>query len=114
MTYKAEYKPSELLCPVNYKWVDFESAKKRLEEESPIRHCCALYNEPPSAKNVSNGAERPRFGVDDITLDIGEKEPHLVQVEMLNKEGREFVAPHVNEFVAEVGDICHKFIIKLR
>ena len=114
MTYKAEYKPSELLCPVNQKWVDFEDGKKRLEECSPIRHCCALFNDSTSPKQESNVA-KPRFRIEDITLDIGEKEPHLVQVGMLNKQGREFIDPHVNEFVSEVGtEMCSKFVIKLR
>jgi hypothetical protein len=108
MTYKAEYKPSELLCPVNLKWVDFDIGKKRLEESSPIRHCCALSDCPVS------GVES-KFRIEDITLDIGEKEPHLVQVGMLSTQGREFVDPHVTEFVSEVGaDMSHAFIIKLR
>ena len=107
MTYKAEYKPSELLCPVNLKWVDFEVGKKRLDESSPIRHCCALSDCPASG-------EESEFGIEEITLDIGETE-HFVQVGMLSKQGREFVDPHVNEFVSEVGaDISHSFIIKLR
>ena len=108
MTYKAEFKPSELLCPVNLKWVDFDIGKKRLEESSPIRHCCALSDCPAS------GVES-KFRIEDITLDIGEKEPHLVQVGMLSTQGREFVDPHVTEFVSEVGaDMSHAFIIKLR
>mmetsp|Transcript_20867 Transcript_20867/g.45222 ORF Transcript_20867/g.45222 Transcript_20867/m.45222 type:complete len:960 (+) Transcript_20867:86-2965(+) len=114
MSYKAEYKPSELLCPMNLKWVDFEVGKKRLEECSPIRHCCALYTDSPSLEKEPNDA-KPKFRIEDIMLDIGEKEPHLVQVGMLNKQGREFIDPHVFEFVKEVGiDMCRSFIIKLR
>mmetsp|Transcript_34002 Transcript_34002/g.72484 ORF Transcript_34002/g.72484 Transcript_34002/m.72484 type:complete len:673 (-) Transcript_34002:25-2043(-) len=114
MTYKAEYKPSELLCPVNMKWVDFDDGKKRLEECSPIRHCCALFTDSRSVEQSSN-ASKPGFKVEDITLDIGEKEAHLVQVGMLNRQGREFIDPHVNEFVSEVGiNMCSKFVIKLR
>jgi hypothetical protein len=108
MTYKAEYKPSELLCPVNLNWVDFEVGKKRLEEFSPIRHCCAL-SDCQASYNFGS-----KFRIEEVTLDIGEKEPHLVQVGMLDKKGREAVDPHVMEFVSEVGaDISHAFIIKL-
>jgi len=42
MKYKAEYKPSELLCPSKNVWVDFEVAKERLEARSPVRHCCNI------------------------------------------------------------------------
>ncbi|KAL7544907.1 hypothetical protein ACHAWF_008277 [Thalassiosira exigua] len=112
MTYKAEYKPSELLCPVTLKWVRFEDAKKRLEECSPIRHCCALYDGPP-LDPITN---KSKSMLDDITLDIsgGYGTPHLVQFRMLNKSGKEHVGPHVSEFASEVGlDLCPKFIIKL-
>ncbi|KAL7537616.1 hypothetical protein ACHAXR_007964 [Thalassiosira sp. AJA248-18] len=114
MTYKAEYKPSELLCPVNLKWVDFEVGKKKLEECSPIRHCCALYTSPPTPEEESDD-DMPKFKKDHITLDIGQGEQHFVQVGMLNRQGREYIDPHVNEFVSEVGglEMCKKFIIKL-
>ncbi len=111
MTYKAEYKPSELLCPVHLKWVDFQVGKKRLEEFSPIRNCCALF----AADEGPNDAAKPSFGIEDITLDIGEEEPYLIQVGMLNEQGRELVFPVVMEFAKEVGiDLCHYFTIKLR
>jgi hypothetical protein len=110
MTYKAEYKPSELLCPVNLSWVDFEVGKKRLEEFSPIRHCCAMSD----CRELKEFRES-KLRIEEVTLDIGEKEPHLVQVGMLDKQGREIVDPHVTEFVSEVGaDFSHAFIIKLR
>ena len=114
MTYKADYKPSELLCPVNMKWVDFEIGKKRLDKCSPIRHCCALSTDSPSSEQESNVAP-PIFRIEDMLLDIGEKEPHIVQAGMLNRQGREFIDPHVRKFVSEVGiDMCSKFVIKLR
>ena len=113
MTYKAEYKPSELLCPVHLKWVEYETAKKRLEEFSPVRHCCALYADSSSEEDSDDA--KPKCTIDDIALDIGERGPHIVHVGMLNPSGREFIEPHVNEFVSEVGiDMCSKFIIKLR
>ena len=109
MTYKAEYKPSELLCPFNLKWVDFAVGKKRLEELSPLRHCCALFSE----SNLPDGEDSTT--IDDIILDIGDDEPHLVNFGMLNSEGRDFILHHVQDFMDEVGiDLSQHFIIKLK
>ena len=110
MTYKSDYKPSELLCPVTLRWVDYEAAKKRLEKDSPIRHCCALSAEPPSKAAPE---EKPDFTAEDILLDIGGDEP--ITMRMLNKQGRDFIDPYVNDFISEVGlDLCRQFIVKLR
>ena len=116
MTYKAEYKPSELLCPVNLKWVDYEAGKKRLEQCSPLRHCCALTDPSTSDEEETEGDRaKPKFRIEDVMLDIGEGEQHLLQVGMLSQSGREYIDPHVNEFVTEVGhEMCRKFVIKLR
>jgi len=58
MVYKAEYRPSELLCPSSGRWVDFEVAKQRLDAYSPVRHCCALYVEGEGA--ASSGCDGGR------------------------------------------------------
>ncbi|KAL3776755.1 hypothetical protein HJC23_013933 [Cyclotella cryptica] len=114
MIYKAEYKPSELLCPVNFKWIDFEVAKNRLEKKSPIRHCCALY------EGESTDDERKQQGlrIESIVLDIGESggagEINLLNVGMLTREGRKMIDPLIREFVHEVGpDLARKLIVKL-
>ena len=109
MTYKADYKPSELLCPVNLKWVDFEVGKKRLEERSPVRHCCALLDNDSTTLECSDIAKQR--AVDDVALDIG----GFVKVGMLNQQGKDFVEPHVREFIDEVGiELSRHFVIKLR
>jgi len=131
MIYKAEYKPSELLCPVNLKWVDFEVAKRVLEERSPVRHCAPLWDE--SLEEEDTGAdvdcdvavaqtwtcEKPkkkRVGfdndIDDVAIDIGAGA--YVSVGHLNEEGRTLIDPIVHEFVREVGiDMCDNLVIKL-
>jgi arginine-tRNA-protein transferase len=109
MIYKAEYKPSELLCPVNYKWVGFEDGKKKLEANSPIRHCCALSE--GNNKEDANG-----FKVEGLVLDIGgdPNENNMIRVGQLNSNGRELIDPIVNEFANEVGfDLCNRFVLKL-
>lgn len=116
MNYKAEYKPSELLCPVTSKWVDFETARKVLEERSPDRHCCALFDVPHSAEDETSDAANKQSFVDKMALDIGTtaEESQVVRVDMLNGQGRELVDPVVTEFVNEVGvDICSRFVLKL-
>eukprot|EP00797_Seminavis_robusta_P033090 Sro75_g041040.2 (786) ;mRNA; r:27365-29722 len=45
MRYKAEYRPSELLCPTTYKWVDAMLAQRIIQTYSPVQHCCTLYYE---------------------------------------------------------------------
>jgi arginine-tRNA-protein transferase len=116
MNYKAEYKPSELLCPVTSKWVDFETAKKVLEERSPDRHCCALFDVTHSAEDEASITAMKQSAVDKMALDIGTspEESQVVRVNMLNGQGRELVDPVVKEFVNEVGvDMCSRFVIKL-
>jgi len=116
MNYKAEYKPSELLCPVTSRWVDFETAKKVLEERSPDRHCCALFDVTHSAEDEASITAMKQSAVDKMALDIGTspEESQVVRVNMLNGQGRELVDPVVNEFVNEVGvDMCSRFVIKL-
>lgn len=45
MRYKAEYRPSELLCPTTYRWVPATLAQRILPLLSPVQHCCTLYYE---------------------------------------------------------------------
>ena len=54
MRYKADFKPSMLLCPTYKKWVDFEEAKEKLNRLSPIRHCCTLATVPSSNLHLDN------------------------------------------------------------
>ena len=42
MKYKAQYRPSQLLCLSHYKWVEFDEAKKRIEQFFP-KYCPTLY-----------------------------------------------------------------------
>lgn len=117
MNYKAEYKPSELLCPVTSTWVDFEVGKNVLDQKSPDRNCCALVEVPHSVEDEASNAERKLSCVDKMALDIGmsPNDPQeVIKVEMLNGQGRELVDPVVKEFINEVGiDLCDRFVIKL-
>ena len=66
-----------------------------------------------SESNLPDGEDSTT--IDDIILDIGDDEPHLVNFGMLNSEGRDFILHHVQDFMDEVGiDLSQHFIIKLK
>ena len=136
MSYKAEYKPSELLCPATARWVDFEAAKERLDTHSPVRHCCALSLTDPSDGREGHGNPhhpRERSGrqapIEAVSLNIGSgggggaplppeagggQQQPSVTVGMLNRQGRAIVTPLVEEFIDEVGpEVSRRCIIQL-
>lgn len=123
MRYKAEYKPSELLCPGRGKWTDFEDAKVRLEARSPIRNCCnvstpdeeyygntknnnAHVNSPISDQSEMNAT------VENILFDIGAGS--YLTITMVTDEAQEIVRPLLEDFVKEIGhDVAAQCIVKL-
>ena len=133
MVYKAEYKPSELLCPTTNRWMDFEIAKKILDERSPVRQCCTLFlGSIPKEKNEDDERHSNRSSlrrnslyteehkaalVDSMLLDIGDiggEGPPPITVSMLNPEGRTMVDPLIKEFIDEVGfDVSRRCRIRL-
>lgn len=135
MVYKAEYKPSELLCPTTNRWVDFEIAKNILDERSPVRQCCTLFlesvpkennkederhsnsNRSSLCRNSFYTEEHKSALVDSMLLDIGGvggQETPPITVSMLNPEGRAMVDPLIKEFIDEVGfDVSRRCIIRL-
>jgi len=124
MKYKAEYKPSDLLCPTTKKWVDFEVAKPLLENSSP-KDCCTLAvenhkYEPDSeitptscileddttTTATSNGSDQNI--VNDILIAIGQSNDstdysHHITVSMLNSYGQKIIVPLIQDFVSAVG-----------
>ena len=132
MVYKAEYKPSELLCPTTNRWVEFEVAKKILDEHSPVRQCCTLFtfanatneedderhsNRSPLRCNSLYTKQHKSALLDSMMLDIGDvggKGSPPITVSMLNPEGRRIVDPLIREFIEEVGfDVSRRCIIRL-
>lgn len=122
MRYKAEYKPSDILCPVRGVWVDFEVAKKRLEARSPVRHCCDL-STPCIREKVANGdinlPSETNQGVENgvnlncIWLSLAPNS-RLITLNMLTNEGQDIIRPVLKDFVREIGfEVATKCIIKL-
>ena len=109
MRYKADYQPSQLLCPVTLRWVGAREAQEQLDKESPERNCCRLY--------VGDGAsESLEFDVateaESVLLHVGL--PNPVTMGMLQPSGQEIVRPIVQEFVQQVGpDVSRHCIVKM-
>jgi len=68
MRYKAEYKPSFLLCPTFGEWVDFEIAKRSINEKSPIRHCCAFSGGRAKTDTVETNNSATGVGNDNTNI----------------------------------------------
>lgn len=121
MKYKAQFKPSELLCPVRGVWVDFEQAEKRLEHRSPIRHCCNIStpDEEYFAKdskislNDSNHDARAKESVvNRVLFDIGAGT--YLTLNMVTDEAKDIILPLLKSFVEEVGfEIASECVVKL-
>jgi len=123
MKYKAEYKPSELLCPGRGIWTDFEDAKVRLEARSPIRNCCNVstpdeeyYGKAKNNNAHGNGTisdqSEMNATVENILFDIGAGS--YLTITMVTDEAQEIVRPLLEDFVKEIGhDVAGQCIVKL-
>uniref|UniRef100_A0A7S2UA06 arginyltransferase n=1 Tax=Attheya septentrionalis TaxID=420275 RepID=A0A7S2UA06_9STRA len=114
MRYKAEYRPSSLLCPKHNEWVDFEIAKRRLDQDTSLRHYGPLVSDEMEANEEKKDEHLPSMEsfIKTMRLDIGSNS--TVFLSMLNSHGRNVVDPLVKEFVTEVGrDVSQRCIINL-
>lgn len=121
MRYKAEYKPSELLCPCRGVWVGFEDAKVRIDARSPIRNVCnisATDDEFFAKAKISQEVNDPEFNkmneevVNKILFDIGAG--RYLTMNMITEEAQEIVRPLLKELVEETGpEVALESIVKL-
>ena len=117
MRYKAEYQPSELLCPTHYQWVDAAVAQERLLQESPQRHCCTLYksmNDETNSHDETNNEQQvvPDQVWNQLRLDVGASS--YILLGNLHENGQAIVKPLLEAFVQQMGsDLATRFIIKL-
>jgi arginine-tRNA-protein transferase len=104
MRYKAEYQPSELLCPKFFRWVDATKAMKKLEL-TPT-NVCALTNGDECSQQLQEQL------VKEVAMDIGAGVN--VTIDMLHANGQEVVRPFLEEFVKEAGpELSRKCLVKL-
>ncbi|KAL3931832.1 MAG: hypothetical protein SGARI_004112 [Bacillariaceae sp.] len=116
MRYKAEYKPSELLCPRYFEWVNAVDAVKKLQRTP--RHVCPLMydgddggdkgeTERQAAAEAAN-----RTALHHLYMDIGAG--INVTMDMLQPSGVEVVKPILEDFVTEAGpELSVRCIVKL-
>ena len=135
MRYKAEYKPSELLCPVSKSWIKYEQANDYLDKCTTHDYCSfvdrsetSIYNTNDITRQqqpLSSGAnESPavvKRAIDSLRLEIGSvnddtgEMPTRLTMQMLSSHGKAIVGPLLTEFVEKIGtDICQRSIIKLQ
>jgi arginine-tRNA-protein transferase len=123
MRYKTDYKPSELLCPVTYRWVDAEIAKAILIRDSPEHHFCRLYEPRHQAGEKTdltdcqvdddgNREHHQSIREEDILLDVGLNQ--LVRVNMLPPEGESLVRPFLSEYLEYAGKLASRTIVSFR
>jgi arginine-tRNA-protein transferase len=117
MRYKADYHPSELLCPTTHQWVNAEEAKKTLLRESPQRHCCTLYKNEGSSTGTGpppgGGVDNTASIVQQVRMEVGIDTP--VTIRVLQSQGQELVKPYLEEFVKKAGrEISLKCVVNFR
>jgi arginine-tRNA-protein transferase len=129
MRYKAEYSPSELLCPKYYQWVDAPTAILKLQKTP--RQVCALVGDDEKEKgddgddegnsttatNFNGNGNDERKVVDEISLhriqmDIGAG--MNVTLDMLQPSGVDIVKPILQDFLTESGpELAQQCLVKL-
>lgn len=114
MRYKADYQPSQLLCPVHFQWVDCPIAIPKLLRTP--QHVCALVDtddkhssqeqQPPQKQTVSDEC------LSGIPMDIGAG--MAVTLDMLQDNGKQVVRPILQELSQEAGtELSRQCLVKL-
>lgn len=128
MRYKADYKPTQMLCPKFYNWVDATVAIPKLQMTE--RHVCPLaepessFDEEKDSNSTTNKSSKIRSKNDlNIDGDIAEALNVLqmdigaginVTIDMLHSSGVEVVKPILKEFILEFSPtLSKKCILKL-
>ena len=127
MRYKAEYKPTQMLCPKYFRWVDADEAIAKLQMTP--RHVCPLVE--PATKvgkqerdNNNTDLESNEGGTNgdkkaDITAALNVLQMDIgaginVTIDMLQSSGVNVVKPILEEFILEVSpDLSKKCLVKL-
>ncbi|XP_073009915.1 arginyl-tRNA--protein transferase 2-like isoform X2 [Typha latifolia] len=79
MRYKAAYQPSELLCPVHYKWVQYDIAKPLLDRNSYVVLSDAiLQDHAPITQLAGKSIDSSRlWGLDESSSEYDDLEIHV-------------------------------------
>jgi arginine-tRNA-protein transferase len=116
MRYKADYHPSQLLCPVSYEWVNCPKAIPKLQQTP--QHVCALVDEEEKKDKSSSGDDtnhKRTFSdafLSEIPMDIGAG--MAVTLDMLQENGKQVVRPILQELSYEAGaELSRQCLVKL-
>lgn len=111
MRYKAEYKPSQLLCPKYYQWVDATVAIAKLQQTP--RHVCSLIDTTATEEHeTALKNDRESMALHQLQMDIGAG--INVTIDMLQPSGVLVVKPILENFVAEAGpELSIQCLVKL-
>jgi arginine-tRNA-protein transferase len=111
MRYKAEYHPSELLCPRYFQWVDAQEAVKKLQR-TPRHVCPLIFDGDSDDETEHDDTSRNELALHHLYMDIGAG--INVTIDMLQPSGVQVVKPILDDFVSEAGpDLSVKCIVKL-
>ncbi|XP_072954259.1 arginyl-tRNA--protein transferase 2-like [Typha angustifolia] len=85
MRYKAAYQPSELLCPVHYKWVQYDIAKPLLDRNSyVVLSDSILQDHAPITQLAGKSIDSSRLcGLDESSNEYDDLEIHVDKVNIV-------------------------------
>ena len=116
MRYKAEYRPSELLCPKFYRWVDADIAIPKLQK-TPLQ-VCSLVDGLGPGRHEDDDDDGPKNDDDETTLNSGIQMDIgaglNVTMEMLQPSGIDIVKPILSDFLKESSsELAVQCVVKL-
>jgi arginine-tRNA-protein transferase len=100
MRYKADYAPSQLLCPKTATWVPAVIAQSRLIQRSPERHCSALVADE-KASNHLDDATVQEIVSRRLPLQVGLDHPLILAD--LPPEAVDLLTPFLRDFLQLAG-----------
>ena len=66
LRYKAEYRPSELLCPLSYRWIPFEVTKPLMDDSKPFSSSAHGGAEERSRESNSSEEDEEDYNVNSL------------------------------------------------
>jgi len=104
MRYKADYAPSDLLCPQTAVWVPTERAQRLLKEKSPERHCCAFV---PDGFDTNSRNSSPIPPTLQLEVGLG----RIIEWQELPEEATAVLEPFVHDFCLEAGPSLSRQVV---
>ncbi|EGG18915.1 arginyltransferase [Cavenderia fasciculata] len=103
MKYKANYKPSELLCPEVYRWVDVTKAVERIEKSK--------YSPLAVDERMEPLSKRSPFIIDNVKFMSGNR---VFGLQDIKQEYQKKYKTYLSDFVDNVGEhLLNNLILKL-